>query len=337
LIIVDLARPAGASPCRTRRPCEKARDLRKLFHAKQPQIVGRGAAATEWTVTAHVLEAAWRPDFVVGGDGALDCERLHEKEFAFIHSGLQFACYFEVKPGADRLIVAPASWVNRRETPPPVYGGRDWGRRLDGHLLCVSDPTLFLSDRLVSGMFLGRPDADPIEGLIEIAGRVATSLGLAAERIIYFGASGSGTAAIRAAAASQKGRAVVVNAFMQITSYARRHSARDLAGLYGPRMTLFEMSRLFPSRMSPIEALRSARESGRRPRAAVLQNTADGDIYHNHFPLLCQAFGIDIGGGVDSSGQIRALPLTWVGGHGEIAPEILARIAGEEIPWLLRA
>jgi hypothetical protein len=69
----------------------------------------------------------------------------------------------------------------------------------------------------------------------------------------------------------------------------------------------------------------------------ALQNSADGDCYFNHFPLLCRAFGIDISGGIDASGCIRALPLTWAGGHGSVTPEILARIADEEIPWLLRA
>jgi hypothetical protein len=285
-------------------------------------------------MSGYSRDAVWRPQRVVEVDGEIESRELDGVEFAFTHDGLLFACYLALRPGADRLIVMPNTWINRPSETPPVFGNIGVREHLDGHVLSVSDPTLFLSDSLVSTLFVGRPDADPIAGLVAISERIAHGLELSSDRVVFYGLSGSAYPAIRAAATYPNGRALVVNPIVRLANYVGTHSFREFLDLFGRGATLFDVLCDFPARVSPIAAIRLARREGRRPRIAVLQDIDDTDCYRNHFPMLCESFGIDLGGGHDASGQIRASAVSWNGGHMD-GPQIWARIAEIDLPWLL--
>ncbi|HEV8016007.1 MAG TPA: hypothetical protein VGP48_10760 [Stellaceae bacterium] len=278
----------------------------------------------------------WRPELVLDTAMPADHRALDGREFAVVKDGLTFACQFNATEGANRLVVIPESWVDRSKEAPPRFHRWNWGPRMASHVLSVNDPTLFLDDEIVTGCFLGDRERDPIVGLVEIAAWFAASMGLSDSRTIFYGASAGGFAAIRAAASAAHGRAISVNAMMDIACHDNRHLAAKLADVFGTGLSLGDIKELSPCRISAVAALQTACAEGRNPRVLAVQNTRDSNCYRNHFLPMCQAFAIPAGGGVDPRDRaLRALPMAWEGGHGDGAEGIVEQIFGAGLVWLL--
>jgi pimeloyl-ACP methyl ester carboxylesterase len=206
---------------------------------------------------------------------------------------------------------------------------------MNAHILSISDPTLFLDDELISACFLGHWLRDPMPILAEIAAWFASSMKLGAEDWLFYGASAGGFAAMRAAALIPNGRAIVVNAFLELDCFDGRHLSARIAKVFGANMSLAEVKKVVPFRASAIAALRDAYTAGRKPRIIVAQNTNDGACYHNHFQPLCRAFDIPLDGGIDSRHRaIKAVPVDWADGHSDGAEGTTEWLFATQVPWL---
>ena len=237
------------------------------------------------------------------------------RHFETIIGPLTFACRLRSLPGADRLIVAMRGNCSRDVSAPPVF--LDWPEELTdlGHVLKISDPTLFLCDQLEYGTFLGRADADAIEGAVEIAREVASKLGVPHERVLFFGISGGGLAALLAATRLGGSTALAINPQIELRKFISASFARTITEVFEPGCTGAWLVAAHPLRTSLITAVHNARADGQCPRLILLQNRDDARHFEEQYGQFCSAFGIDPSGGRDQSGHLRAVSYNATGGH----------------------
>lgn len=267
---------------------------------------------------------------------ALTADALRESDGKTIFlekDGIVFPVMVKLNPKADRVFVMLNGAVNRETMEMPVFARWNWGRVLDGHVIAVCDPTLYLDKALTLGWFIGTPSKSALPGLIEIAERTARHLKMSPGRTIFYGSSGGGFAAIAAACQVQAGRAVAINPQIDVTRYYPRFVAALKRALGGDN-AFEEVSR--DSRRILLKPLiDQARRTGMGTRLAIYQNKVDLYHYKNHFLQLGATFGIPPDGGCSPEGDILGVIYSSPEGHAWEPPEVVKEILAKGIPFLL--
>jgi hypothetical protein len=247
---------------------------------------------------------------------------------------VRLPCRLKLHPGADRLFVMLNGAVNRSKVALPVFPRWNWGRVLQGHVLAVCDPTLYLDEQLTIGWFLGRPDWNPLDTLGRVAAQVRRRLGVTEDRSIYYGSSGGGFAALCAASQETHGRAIAVNPQAEIIHYYE-DAVERIARVFDPARTAQELQAGWPLRWSAISAVETARAGGRAPRLFYAQNVVDGRHHKRHYLPFCARLGLPPRGGVSRDGLMMSYTYSSPEGHGAEPPELVKHCCAVAIPFLL--
>lgn len=203
---------------------------------------------------------------------------------------LTFGLYLNRKPGARVLLVSLANCHRRGVSPLPSVVPLDWDNSC--HVLSICDPTLFLNDKIQIGAFLGDHTRDPIPTVVEIAFETALLLGVSPDRVVFWGLSGGGFAAMRAACLSG-GTAVAINAQTEIEAVADWNVFHWMAEAFGAGGCVRTMCDLAPNRMSISAAYRDACAAGRSPTLILAQNEQDDRHFNDHYtPFLAALPGV---------------------------------------------
>jgi hypothetical protein len=246
-------------------------------------------------------------------------------------------CKIKLRPRSGRLFVMFNGAVTNRSTVKlPVFARWNWGKVLDGHVLSVCDPTLYLDDELTLGWFLGTRQHDPMLMSLRIVDALQSKLGVEPENTIFYGSSGGGFAAMRAASMRKVGRAIAVNPQTAVTRYYTRHVDR-IASLFDPGATAAQSSTRYPERWNAIHAIDEARRRGNDLRILYVQNLEDRNHHAKHFTPFCKHFGINAEGGEDSSRSLFAHLYSYPDGHGVEPPEVVKFITSEGLNHLAGA
>ena len=107
---------------------------------------------------------------------------------------LRVATLLEARSKADRLTVVLNGYCDRSRRTPPVF--LDWPKSSEtfGHILRISDPSLFLSDWITGSCFFGTEAENPIPAVVSCSKQIARQLGVQENRVVYFGHSGAASA-----------------------------------------------------------------------------------------------------------------------------------------------
>ncbi len=194
-------------------------------------------------------------------------------------------------------------------------------------------PALFLNEKLTVSGFLGREEQDPVEGLVRIARHLAEQLGLAEDRIIFWGTSGGGFAALKAAAMMPRGRAVGINAQLVTDAPERFPWAHETREMFRKGISYAEIRAAHPARASVAQALKQALARGYEPRFVLAQNDADEICYDDHFVPFCRELGLDPAQSVRTP-HVRTFVFHQRRGHGVVPPSISRMITREGVPFL---
>ena len=268
-----------------------------------------------------IAPTRWQPAQLF--DRPQELDGIEPGTFEVACGPLRMSGVFAPRDGADALVVLLKSNCDRRLGPPPVF--LDWPPGVErlGHLLKICDPSLHLDDSMELCCFQGLEHADPIPIVVDIVGRFCGKLGVAPHRVVYFGISGAGFAALQCAIRDGTSVGVGLNPQLDMTKFAAQPFAEAMARVVRPGTTVRELCASLPTRFSIVNALTDARAQGRSPRLAILQNTGDFAHYHPHFLPFCRAFGVPATGGTDPTGRIRAVPFEAEGQHSGVPPEEL--------------
>ena len=247
----------------------------------------------------------WRPWRVFGK--AADVSAIEPGTFEVHAEGLAFGCELIPNTGADRLIVVlyPGSPYPRFYDLPPREGC---------HQLRISDPSAPLTDVGLS-CYIGMERQDPIQGILQITARVRECLKVSPDRVIYFGMSGGGFAALMCAIHDTNAIAVGLNPQVRLVAFAGNSAFEKLAQAFRKGGSIRQLSEEYAERFSVIEALGAAHRAGKSPRLILSTNRdSEWDIKNQHEPF-CRAFGIPLQGGKDISEDLEATTFFAEGGH----------------------
>ena len=231
---------------------------------------------------------------------------------------LRVAALFEPRSKSDRLTVVLNGYCERATRTPPVFVEWPGSSETFGHILRISDPSLFLSDWINGSCFLGTEAENPIPAVVQYTQQVAHQLGIPENRVVYFGHSGAGFGAIQCAICNGGSSALGINPILETDQYAKYNFAKAMLNIFRPNGQFHEMRRDYPERFSIIDAVKSAHKSGIKPCIGIIQNVLDTHHYTKHFIPFCKSVGISRIGGVDRTGLIQAQTCILRGGHSAI-------------------
>ncbi len=236
-------------------------------------------------------------------------------ETQFQSGTLRIAGLLERRAKADRLTVVLNAYCAREKFTPPVFA--EWPESSDtfGHILRISDPSLFLSDWVNASCFLGTEADDPIPAVVNYSKQVAQQLGVSENRVVYFGHSGAGFGAIQCAVYDHASSALAINPILEPEQYAKYNFAKSMATIFRPNAQFSELYKDYPERLSVTNAVKGARAAGLKPCLGIIQNVLDTHHYGKHFIPFCRSVGISPIGGVDDTGLIQAMTCILRGGH----------------------
>jgi hypothetical protein len=226
----------------------------------------------------------------------------------------------------DLLIVLLSSAVKRARVTTPVFHriGRAKENLYPGEVMCLADPTLELDDELGLSWYMGVPEGDLQEDLADFIVEFARSRSIAPDRIVLWGSSSGGFAALALAARIGTAIAVAVNPQTIAMEYELQTDLVRALCLGGLDDTAIR--KRFAARAHMPDAW-----SGRTDlRAIVVQNAMDTHHYERHFKPFWAALGGTVQPGWSSAGRSLACVYEHPDGHVgetyEMTSEIIDRI-----------
>ncbi len=257
-----------------------------------------------------------------------------KKDVAIPWGRLIYHCRLRIVPAAKFLCVQ----LNAAKKPSdglPVFSRWNYGKLLRAHILSICDPTFFLNGAILVGWYLGNREENATAALPAIAAQCAAGLGLPPDRIVFYGSSGGGFAAIQAAAASPNGKAIAINPQIGLQHYFRRATGNYLKNIAGCSSQT-EARRVFGERWNAIDSVRRAIAEERPPKIVIVQNINDSFHFKEHFGPFAEAFGLSLTEKASTAGDgFMSILYDGPKAHGGESPAEIARINDEAIPFLL--
>ena len=170
-------------------------------------------------------------------------------------------------------------YCNRVDEQPPVFSVWPPSSDVFGHVLRVSDPTLYLSEWIRGSCFVGTETENPIPMVVDYSQQVAEKLGVPRNRIAYFRHSSAAFAAVQCAIHDGVSIALGTNPVLDLEFFAEYNFAGENANVFRPGAKWTDLCKAFPERFSVIAAVKRAHEAGTRPCLGLIQNMKDKSYY----------------------------------------------------------
>lgn len=231
------------------------------------------------------------------------------------------------KAGSEWLFVLVSSAVERGQVILPHFHRWAWADLFPGHVLCVADPTLALDEQLSIGWYLGTAAHDLTAELASVVGQYAAARGIVAERVVFWGSSAGGFAALALARALPGATAVTINGQADGMAYNMPEAVQRVCTHCFGGLTPEQVNAQYAGRINLVTAWQPD-----DPSAIVfVQNTEDHHHFEVHFlPLWRRLTGQEPQPGWNRAGRFQALVYTDPRGHvpetKDMLPDILAHV-----------
>jgi hypothetical protein len=222
-----------------------------------------------------------------------------------------FHAYFE-RANDKRLFVLLSGAAPGGKKSGPHFERRGLGWLLPGSILCISDPTLELSEAISLGWYVGTSEKDYTRQMAKLVDRVATELGLSHSDIFFYASSGGGFAALMCARFLPGANCIVVNPQIDLARHHREHR-KQLAEVFAENGRFSLIAEEHSQRISVLAAFPDA---DKLPPTVYVQNRNDEHHFKNHFEVFCETYGAPKEGGVSANGRILTLLFEHDAGHG---------------------
>jgi hypothetical protein len=243
---------------------------------------------------------------------ALDIAKTNNSAFT-IHEGLfDFPVFWKI--GAfDTLFVLLSAAIDRSKVSPPVFHRRTWVDKFPGNVVCIADPALSFNDDYSLGWYLGINEKDGMHDLKNLILRIAKKLNVKPSKIIIYGSSGGGFAALAVSSAIPYSTAVAINSQTLVTEYENRRSVRKMLEICFNGMSIQKTQEKYMSRISILEQYKSDLIKN---RVILAQNKFDNHHFNIHYLPLCEILGINPNGGKSINGRHYSFLYEHPNGHG---------------------
>ena len=256
-------------------------------------------------------------------------------DFCVKKDGIKLECRLNNKINSNNyLVVTPNGAVDRNKYTLPVFARWNYHSILNSPILSISDPALFLDDNLRIGWFSGTKDLDITQFTIDVVEKVAAKLGIAKERIIFWGSSSGGFASILLASKIDGANFVCINGQSTIINFHKSH-IDDYRKIFDKSKTTEELIESYPSRWSAIHSLQSSYDRGMKTKGVIVQNTVDENHYVKQYTPFCEHFNLPIQGGENEKYGLCSFLFDHEKGHGPETAEIAKKIVSDYFPKIL--
>lgn len=232
--------------------------------------------------------------------------RLNGKTWAFP------ALYY---PNSDNkvLFVMLPSAVDRSKMTLPVFSRWTWALKgvFPGNVLCIADPTLNLSANLGLGWMLGTKESCATSELAEFIVNLAMRKGIPNDRIVIYGSSAGGFAALALAACIDGATAIAINTQTYALSYEISRQVSLVRQYCFDNLSDEEILRDYLKRVDMEARWQTVSNS----RIILVQNLTDLHHYEVHFKPFWKSLGGDPVLGVSRAGRHTAWLYQQEGGH----------------------
>lgn len=223
--------------------------------------------------------------------------------------GFKFDLLWQPHKKTNRLFVLFSGDAMRSKNNPPVFQRWSWAKFFPGNCLYISDPSLYLDDRLGLAWYAGTDTFDPMPEVIKIVRSIANHLDIPNEEIYSYGSSGGGFAALRMAAMMEGVGAIAVNPQTVVTNYAMKNTDRYLRLCFNGRDRIAAVSD-FPERLSLFHQINMLQHR----KIIYIQNELDEHHYEYHYIPFCDAMN-EPHNSNSTVGNFRRLIFSHVDGH----------------------
>lgn len=236
------------------------------------------------------------------------------------------ALYYPSK--SESLFVLMPSAVDRGKMVLPAFSRWAWAAEglFPGHALCIADPTLELNENLRLGWLIGNKEHCATTELADFVIKFARSKGIPNERIVIYGSSAGGFAALALAACIEGSIAVAINAQTDALSYNSPKQISLIQQYCFDNLPQNEIRRNFSDRVDMAMRWKSVNKS----KAFLIQNQTDTHHYNVHFLPFWESLGGTAASGVTHAGRHTAWVYHQEGGHipesKEMAQEIISML-----------
>lgn len=245
-------------------------------------------------------------------ESALDLES--DQQFNMLRDGMRYSFLLSRRKGDQLYVFLGGAVPDRAQASLPRFSRFSWRDDMPGTVMCIADPSLYLDSKLRLGWYFGTANHDVIQGLTTLIRAVGQALGVADDKIVLWGSSGGGFAAMQLAARLGRGAtAVAVNAQTNILAYGIQPSVKAFLRSCLDNLPRDKAQSLFAARLSALDAWSSP--DARTARCILIQNRRDLHHFKDHFqPFL--AIHRDPSQLATAPGRIWGYVYDHPGGHG---------------------
>lgn len=243
--------------------------------------------------------------------------------------GLPFVyqCLLLRKPGDRLFVILGGAVPDRSVAMLPRFSRFSWAADFPGSVLCVADPSLLQGERIRLGWYFGNIEADATSGLCDVVEAIAAAIGLTRDRIVAYGLSGGGFAAMQLAARIGQGAtAIAINPQTDVLRYAQEGSVAEFLAVCTHGLDGATARARFPQRLLLAQAWRTPPSGS--ARCLLVQNRRDHHHLADHLRPFAAEFALPVPG-TTPDGRMGAMTYDFPNGHGaeprSMLPAILER------------
>jgi len=216
---------------------------------------------------------------------------------------------------ANRLVVtfmgARPAGTNAVNSRRPMFARRHWDALFRSPILAISDPQTevdWQTSGQRAGFYIGTFEHDLVPEILALINKVCDELGIARDKVVMYGASAGGTAALLVGARRREQTGIIASCpYLRPDKY-REQMVEIAARAAGGSVADWEqMAERTPWRSNPLTALRDGLNEGNDTRVVVAQNLKDKTTINRHYPGIWRRFDIPPEGGVSANGRVMAM------------------------------
>lgn len=212
-----------------------------------------------------------------------EIETAHEEPTIYklkLDDTLTLSGLYHISKSTDNVVVFFNGATTGELTGRSNFMRWSWGYNAGISFISFDDPVVSCTKLTNLGWYIGTKDIDVQKVINEILQHIIASNNIAPNRVVFYGSSGGGFAAIMAATRLRGSIAIAINPQTNILNYHRKSYEKILKNFFCNNSELERAHTKYLSRFSTIEYSNISKYI---PNIIYIQNTQDSFHVNNHY------------------------------------------------------
>jgi hypothetical protein len=216
-------------------------------------------------------------------DGIFEIETEHEEPTIYklkIDDALTLSGLYHISKNTDDIVVFFNGATTGELVGKNHFMRWSWAYNAGISFISFDDPVVSCTKSTNLGWYIGTKNTDVQEAINEIIQHILDKNSIAPNRVIFYGSSGGGFAAIMAATRLRGSTAIAINPQTNILNYHRKSYEKLLKSFFHDNSVQDYSLAEYINRFSIIENITSSKYI---PNIIYIQNTQDSFHVNNHY------------------------------------------------------